>query len=119
MMPFGIVLVFGSCFLSCCFSSRLPRHYDPAYARARAPKRAEDEADGVVAEPAAPIAPFVVEQPKTAAAAAAPASKPAVAVKGKLILGGAKAKAAAAPQRVLTAEEERERVEREIEVGND
>ncbi len=95
------------------------RHYEPAYARARASKRAEDEADGVVAEPAAPIAPVVVEQPKTAAASvAAPASKPAVAVKGKLILGGAKAKAAA-PQRVLTAEEERERVEREIEVGND
>ena len=73
----------------------------------------------MVAEPAAPIAPVVVEQPKTAAASvAAPASKPAVAVKGKLILGGGKAKAAA-PQRVLTAEEERERVEREIEVGND
>ena len=117
-MPFGNFLVFGSCFLSCCFSLRLPRHYEPAYARARASKRAEDEADGVVAEPAAPIAPVVVEQPKTAAAAAAPASKPAVAVKGKLILGGAKAKAAA-PQRVLTAEEERERVEREIEVGSE
>jgi hypothetical protein len=92
-------------------------------ARARA-GCAEDEADGVVAEPAAPIAPVVVEQPKVAAAAtaaataaAAPASKPAVAVKGKLILGGGAKAKAAAPQRVLTAEEERERVEREIEVN--